>query len=192
MAFQHGPRCFHVRATAPIAKVNDRTENEAGTSGGGFMVERDAVFQGYNVIVANNTYTERDHLHGPTQGRLAEWDGERWTILETCQFNAVTGRTSIDDAIYATARILEILALPLDAELVVLSACDTGRGKLERGDVALEESIALYERGAALKKRCETKLKEAEEKVAQFFSKNTKALVSVAKYCLDKAVELKK
>ncbi|WP_116598275.1 exodeoxyribonuclease VII small subunit [Primorskyibacter marinus] len=39
-------------------------------------------------------------------------------------------------------------------------------GKLERGDVALEDSIKLYERGAALKKRCETKLKEAEEKVA--------------------------
>ena len=39
-------------------------------------------------------------------------------------------------------------------------------GQLERGDVALEESITLYERGAALKKRCETKLKEAEEKVA--------------------------
>ncbi len=39
-------------------------------------------------------------------------------------------------------------------------------GKLERGDVALDNSIALYERGAALKKRCETKLKEAEEKVA--------------------------
>ncbi len=39
-------------------------------------------------------------------------------------------------------------------------------GKLERGDVPLEESITLYERGAELKKRCETKLKEAEEKVA--------------------------
>ena len=39
-------------------------------------------------------------------------------------------------------------------------------GKLERGDVALEESITLYERGAELKKRCEAKLKEAEEKVA--------------------------
>ncbi|MBY6160610.1 exodeoxyribonuclease VII small subunit [Mameliella alba] len=39
-------------------------------------------------------------------------------------------------------------------------------GMLERGDVALEESITLYERGAKLKKRCETKLKEAEEKVA--------------------------
>lgn len=39
--------------------------------------------------------------------------------------------------------------------------------QLERGDVPLEESIRLYERGAALKARCETKLKEAEEKVAQ-------------------------
>ena len=39
-------------------------------------------------------------------------------------------------------------------------------GKLERGDVPLDESIALYERGALLKARCEAKLKEAEEKVA--------------------------
>ncbi|MEJ6477341.1 MAG: exodeoxyribonuclease VII small subunit [Paracoccaceae bacterium] len=40
-------------------------------------------------------------------------------------------------------------------------------GQLERGDVPLEESIKLYERGALLKKRCESKLKEAEEKVAK-------------------------
>lgn len=39
--------------------------------------------------------------------------------------------------------------------------------QLDRGDVALEDSIELYERGAALKARCEAKLKEAEEKVAQ-------------------------
>lgn len=38
--------------------------------------------------------------------------------------------------------------------------------QLERGDVALNESIALYERGAKLKKRCEDELKRAEEKVA--------------------------
>ena len=38
-------------------------------------------------------------------------------------------------------------------------------GQLERGDVPLEESIALYERGAALKAHCETKLKAAEERV---------------------------
>lgn len=39
-------------------------------------------------------------------------------------------------------------------------------GQLERGDVALDASITLYERGAALKKRCEQELKRAEEKVA--------------------------
>ena len=38
-------------------------------------------------------------------------------------------------------------------------------GKLERGDVPLEESIAYYERGAQLKAHCEAKLKAAEEKV---------------------------
>ena len=43
---------------------------------------------------------------------------------------------------------------------------ETVVGQLERGDVALEDSIKLYERGAELKARCETKLKEAEEKVA--------------------------
>ncbi|MEM7295504.1 MAG: exodeoxyribonuclease VII small subunit [Pseudomonadota bacterium] len=39
-------------------------------------------------------------------------------------------------------------------------------GQLERGDVALDASIELYERGAALKKRCEEELRRAEEKVA--------------------------
>lgn len=38
---------------------------------------------------------------------------------------------------------------------------------LERGDVALEDSIRMYERGAALKAHCETKLKEAQLKVDQ-------------------------
>lgn len=38
---------------------------------------------------------------------------------------------------------------------------------LERGDVALEDSIKLYQRGAELKAHCEARLKAAEEKVAQ-------------------------
>ncbi|WP_347311838.1 exodeoxyribonuclease VII small subunit [Defluviimonas sp. SAOS-178_SWC] len=38
---------------------------------------------------------------------------------------------------------------------------------LESGNVALEKSISLYERGAELKAHCEKKLKEAEEKVAK-------------------------
>lgn len=40
-------------------------------------------------------------------------------------------------------------------------------GQLERGEVPLEESIKLYERGAALKAYCDKKLGEAEEKVAK-------------------------
>ncbi len=38
-------------------------------------------------------------------------------------------------------------------------------GKLEAGDVPLEASITLYERGAELKAHCEAKLKAAQEKV---------------------------
>jgi exodeoxyribonuclease VII small subunit len=37
--------------------------------------------------------------------------------------------------------------------------------KLERGEVSLEESIAIYERGEALKKRCENLLQSAEMKI---------------------------
>jgi exodeoxyribonuclease VII small subunit len=37
--------------------------------------------------------------------------------------------------------------------------------KLERGDVALEESVTIYERGEALKRRCEELLRQAEARV---------------------------
>ena len=37
--------------------------------------------------------------------------------------------------------------------------------KLERGDAPLEESIEIYQRGAALKSFCEKKLKDAQLKV---------------------------
>ena len=37
--------------------------------------------------------------------------------------------------------------------------------KLERGEVSLEESIAIYERGEALKKRCDSLLQSAEMKI---------------------------
>ena len=40
-------------------------------------------------------------------------------------------------------------------------------GKLESGSSPLDESIALYERGAALRAHCEAKLASAEEKVAK-------------------------
>ena len=45
-------------------------------------------------------------------------------------------------------------------------------GQLEHGDVALDASITLYERGAALKKRCEEELARAEEKVSAWGGDN--------------------
>ena len=39
--------------------------------------------------------------------------------------------------------------------------------RLEAGDVPLDQSIALYERGAALKARCEAELARAEARVEQ-------------------------
>ncbi len=38
-------------------------------------------------------------------------------------------------------------------------------GRLERGDVELEESITIYERGEALRSHCDRLLKQAEAKV---------------------------
>ncbi|MDE2464658.1 MAG: exodeoxyribonuclease VII small subunit [Alphaproteobacteria bacterium] len=38
-------------------------------------------------------------------------------------------------------------------------------GRLEQGSVDLEDSIALYERGQALKAHCEAKLKAAETRL---------------------------
>lgn len=38
-------------------------------------------------------------------------------------------------------------------------------GRLEQGEVDLEESLALYERGQALKVHCEQKLKSAEARL---------------------------
>jgi exodeoxyribonuclease VII small subunit len=37
--------------------------------------------------------------------------------------------------------------------------------RLEKGDVPLEESVAIYERGEALKRRCEELLAQAEARV---------------------------
>jgi len=48
---------------------------------------------------------------------------------------------------------------------VALAELEEIVAKLERGDAPLEESITLYQRGAALKAHCEGKLKDAQLKV---------------------------
>ena len=56
----------------------------------------------------------------------------------------------------------DIAALPFEAALAELEEIVT---RLERGSVALEESIAIYERGEALKKHCDGLLRDAEMRV---------------------------
>jgi exodeoxyribonuclease VII small subunit len=56
----------------------------------------------------------------------------------------------------------DIATLPFEAALKELEAIVA---RLERGDVALEESIAIYERGEALKARCDALLKHAESRI---------------------------
>jgi exodeoxyribonuclease VII small subunit len=48
-----------------------------------------------------------------------------------------------------------------------LKELETVVGQLERGDVALEASIALYERGAELKAHCEARLAAAQARIEQ-------------------------
>ena len=44
-------------------------------------------------------------------------------------------------------------------------------GKLDEENISLEESIELYQRGIGLSSKCETKLKEAEDKVNKLVKK---------------------
>jgi exodeoxyribonuclease VII small subunit len=56
----------------------------------------------------------------------------------------------------------DVGTLPFEKALAEL---ETIVQRMEQGDVALDESIRIYERGEALKKRCEMLLRDAEARV---------------------------
>jgi exodeoxyribonuclease VII small subunit len=56
----------------------------------------------------------------------------------------------------------DIAGMPFEAALAELEAIVD---RLEKGAVALDESIRLYERGEALKRRCDELLKNAEMRI---------------------------
>ncbi len=57
---------------------------------------------------------------------------------------------------------VDIADLPFEAAMKEL---ETIVERLEKGQVALEESIAIYERGEALKAHCDTLLRNAEARI---------------------------
>ena len=61
-----------------------------------------------------------------------------------------------------TTKPSPVEALPFEQ---ALSELESIVQRLVRGDVALEESIAIYERGEMLKVHCETLLKKAEARI---------------------------
>ncbi len=56
----------------------------------------------------------------------------------------------------------DVAAMPFEKALAELEQIVS---KLESGNVPLEDSIKIYERGEALKKRCDALLKDAEARV---------------------------
>lgn len=62
----------------------------------------------------------------------------------------------------AAATTADIKAMSFE---IALKELETIVSRLEKGDVALEESITIYERGEALKAHCDNLLKQAEARV---------------------------
>jgi exodeoxyribonuclease VII small subunit len=60
-----------------------------------------------------------------------------------------------------------------------MAALEAVVARLERGEVPLEESIALYEKGNALRAHCEARLKAAEERVELIRQKDGTAIGTV-------------
>ena len=61
-----------------------------------------------------------------------------------------------------TAEIIDVSGYTFEKAVAELESIVA---RLERGDVALDESIAIYERGEALKKHCEKLLAAAENRI---------------------------
>ncbi len=53
------------------------------------------------VVVANNSYDERDFRGMEAAGRLAEWDGETWRIIDRNPYIEVNGRGNFAGTIFA-------------------------------------------------------------------------------------------
>jgi exodeoxyribonuclease VII small subunit len=71
----------------------------------------------------------------------------------------------------------DIANMPFEAALAELEAIVD---QLEKGAVALDESIRLYERGEALKRRCDELLKNAEMRIEKIILSADGAIKGVA------------
>ncbi len=75
---------------------------ELGTAGEFKVHYKDCYCSFGRLIVCSNEYHEPDWKAEQAQGRLAEWDGKKWTILERKPFTCVSGRHGFGGTIFAT------------------------------------------------------------------------------------------
>jgi len=90
LLFEVDVRSLEARRLADLKKelgIKGRPHFKGGFTGAG------------RVVVANNSYGEEDVLGTGHDGRLAEWDGKRWTVLRRTAFCEVAGTPSV---IFAT------------------------------------------------------------------------------------------
>jgi exodeoxyribonuclease VII small subunit len=76
--------------------------------------------------------------------KLSERESDRTVMADDAKANTDVAKLSFEKALAELESIVQ---------------------KLERGDVPLEESVTIYGRGEALKRRCEELLRQAEARV---------------------------
>jgi hypothetical protein len=93
--FELNPRTLACRQTAEL-------QTELGTEGEGRVHFKDCFTACGRLVVCSNEYDEQDFLGKRAQGRLAEFDGKKWTLLETKPFVAVHCLGHFGNTIFAS------------------------------------------------------------------------------------------
>lgn len=76
-------------------------QKELGTEGEGMVHFKDCYCHFGKLVVVSNEYNEADWKGDRAQGRLAEYDGTKWTIILKKPFIGLGGRGSFTDTIFA-------------------------------------------------------------------------------------------
>ncbi len=95
--FELNPRTLACRPIADLQK-------ELGTEGEERVHFKDTFTACGRLVVCSNEYDEQDFLGKRAQGRLAEFDGKKWTLLETKPFVAIHSLGHFGNTIFATGR----------------------------------------------------------------------------------------
>src|SRR4051812_20292220 len=86
-----------------------------------------------------------------------DWRSNCLTMTDTCDRQLRNRKTIMTDTNQTDLKALSFERALEELETIVK--------RLEDGKVPLEESVAIYERGEALKRRCEDLLRQAEARV---------------------------